>query len=270
MESISKAGAGPASLDLSRMREITQLRSVLDGFAARYAALRAVQGADVRSIWHAFERMTEAAQQEDYERFIVADRELHMAICEVANVPGLTDVWETCRRYWDSFRVETIRTCYPDLEMLLEAHRPIVQCVCEGNSHAAEDAARSHLDPVWYRLAEVRQSSGPRGDPLARTCAYLAFHLQEPITLSFLARKVAGTSAGHLARLFREQFRMSYTDYLRGLRMKKAAQLLEGTDLPVSHIGRAVGYRDASRFARHFRTIFGKSPRAFRQAYIRR
>ncbi len=220
----------------------------------------------MRSVWRAFERMTEAAKRDDYEEFIAADRELHMAICEVANVPGLTEVWETCRRYWDSFRVATIRTCYPDLEMLLEAHRPIVQCVCEGNSHAAEDAARSHLDPVWYRLAEVRQSTGPRGDPLARACAYLAFHLQEAITLESLAQKVAGISAGHLARLFRETYQVSYTDYLRSLRMKKAAQLLKDTDLPINHVGRAVGYRDASRFARHFRTIYGKSPRAYRQA----
>lgn len=255
--------AGAAS-DYFAMRDVTQLRATLDGFAARYAAIRITRGADSRPLWHAFEQMERAARQGEYEQFIVADRELHRVICLLAGVKGLLEVWETCREHWDGFRIETIRSCFPDLEVLLEAHRPIVESISNGRSHVAEDAARSHLDPVWYRLAETQQTSVLTSDPLERACAYLAFHLQESITLEALAKKVASTSAGHLARLFREKTQSSFTVYLRRLRMTRAAQLLVETTLPVSHIGRMVGYKDASRFSRHFREHYAVSPRNFR------
>ncbi len=248
------------------MRKTTQLRALLDGFAARYAAIRISEGADPTPMLEHFARMEQAANDGDYDRFIAADRDLHLVIAQLANVHGLPEVWETCRRYWDSFRVGTIRSCYPDLDMLLEAHRPIVRFICSGSCNAAEDAAKAHLDAVWHRLAELRSVSPPAANRLARVCAYLAFHLHESTTLEYLAHNVAHMSAGHLARLFREQCGRSYTDYVRELRMKKAGQLLKTTDQSVSRIARSVAYKDPSRFARHFRRFYGESPTAFRLA----
>ncbi len=252
--------------DPASMREITQLRAVLDGFAARCAARRVLDGADPAPLLASFEQMERAVNDGDYDRFIAVDRDLHLVIAQLADVHGLIEVWETCREYWDSFRIETIRTCYPDLDMLLEAHRPIVDFICNGRLNAAEDAAKAHLDPIWHRLAELRSDLPRSANPLGRACAYLAFHLHESITLELLARKVTNTSVGHLARLFREQCGRSFTDYLRELRMKKAGQLLRNTDHAVARIARIVGYKDASRFARHFQRFYGQSPSAYRRS----
>lgn len=46
---------------------------------------------------------------------------------------------------------------------------------------------------------------------------YVALHLGEPIRLGFVARHVANTSPGHLARLFHQKHGVNFTEYLRGL-----------------------------------------------------
>jgi len=71
----------------------------------------------------------------------------------------------------EHFCVETLANCLPDLTVLVEAHRPIVDAICAGNVAAAEDAARSHLDAVWYRLADAGNNPLLLDDRLARCCA---------------------------------------------------------------------------------------------------
>ena len=163
--------------------------------------------------------------------------------------------------------METLATCWPDLNVLFEAHRSIVDAICAGDIVAAQDAARSHLDAVWYRLADIGDDSPSHDDPLARCCTYLEFHLQQPVTLGFLAEHVARVSRGHLARLFRGRRGMSFTRYLRELRLHKADALLTTTAEPIGRIAKLVGYADASRFADHFRRRYGLSPRAHRHRY---
>ncbi len=126
------------------------------------------------------------------------------------------------------------------------------------------DSTKKYLDAVWYRLADSTDDASLPDDPLARACTYLDFHLHEPVRLRFLAQYVAKTNPGHLARLFRQRHRSSFTGYLRELRMQKGADLLRRTHLPIQRIAARVGYGDPSRFATHFRRRFGLAPREFR------
>ena len=252
---------------LTPMRAITEMRAVVDAFAARYAALRVAAGADKRPLLDAFKHLGEASRAGEHGRVTEADRALHLAVVQLANVEGLSEVWATAANVQERFRVESIQRCWPDLTVLFEGHRTLVDAICAGDALAAEDAARAHLDAVWYRLAEMRGDDSLSDDPLARACAYLEFHLQEHVRLDFLARYVAKTSVGHLARLFRERFDCGFTEYLRELRMHKAVKLLTGSTQPIGHIADLVGYADASRFAQHFRRRFGLSPRAYRQRF---
>ena len=248
--------------NLTPMRTVTELRAVIDGFAARHAATRVAGGADSGPLLGAFAEMQEAARVGDYDRVAKADRRLHVTIVQLADVQGLAKVWETVAARLDAFRRETIQLCWPDLNVLFEGHRAMVDAICAGDENAAEDAAKTHLDAVWYRLAEQADDGSLPDDPLARTRTYLAFHLQEPIRLEFLARYVAKTSTGHLSRLFRQEHGVSFTRYLRELRMHKAVELLLRSRQPIGRIAASVGYEDGSRFAQHFRKRFGLSPRA--------
>lgn len=54
-------------------------------------------------------------------------------------------------------------------------------------------------------------------------------------------------------------------EYLTRLRMHRAAQLLDTTDLPVGAVAREVGFQDALHFSRVFRRVNERSPRAYRR-----
>jgi|GEM_PF-525666 len=261
---VVKAGRQPD------MRAATELRSVVDAFAARHAAARVAAGADKRPLLAAFTRLQAAARAGDHRRMAAADRGLHLCIVQAAGIEGLEQVWSAAAATMERFRVETLATCWPDLMVLFEAHRAIVDAICAGDAVAAEDAAKAHLDAVWYRLADAGGDPLLPDDPLARACAYLEFHLQQPVTLEFLAEHVARTSPGHLARLFRQSRGTSFVHWLRELRMQKAVRLLTSTSEPVARVARLVGYADPSRFAEHFRGRYGVTPRAYRLRYAPR
>jgi AraC-like DNA-binding protein len=249
------------------MRTSTELRAVVDAFAARHAARRVAAAADKRPLLAAFKRMQRAAAADDYAAMAEADRALHLAIVDLAGVEGLAATWRVAAEPMEKFRVSSLEQCWPDLDVLFEAHRPIVDAILAGDAVAAEDAARVHLDAVWYRIADTSADASLPDDPLARACAYLDLHMQQPLQLAFVAEHVARTSAGHLARLFRQRYGMSFTRYVRELRMHKAVGLLTGTSQPIGRIARIVGYADASRFALHFRRRYGLTPRAYRTKF---
>ena len=251
------------------MRLPTDLRAVLDAFAAQQAAERVASGADRQPLLAAFQRLQQAANRGDYRAVAAADRQLHEAIVSLADVPGLAESWRAAADAIARFHLDTLTRCWPDLTILFEAHRGIVDAILAGDPLAAEDAARRHLDAVWYRLAELGERGSLPDDPLERACTYVELHLTEPVTLGFLAEHVAGTSPGHLARLFRERRQMSFTDFAQNLRLHRAVGLLTTVDEPIGRVARLVGYADSSRFAAHFRRRYGLTPREYRRRYAK-
>lgn len=87
-------------------------------------------------------------------------------------------------------------------------------------------------------------------------------------TLSELAR-IAGLARAYLVRLFRQQAGASPIELLNRLRCERAAGLLLSTDLTVAEVATQLGWFDPGYFTRRFRTQFGQSPSAYRQAMRR-
>jgi AraC-like DNA-binding protein len=111
------------------------------------------------------------------------------------------------------------------------------------------------------------------GDPLSmdkrawlavqRSLAYLAGHLGDPIDAQDVAESV-GYSPGYLNRLFGRFFGTSVTRCLRDLRLTRARDLLQNSNLPVAEIAERVGYSDPSNFRRAFVAMTGVPLKAFR------
>jgi AraC-like DNA-binding protein len=83
-------------------------------------------------------------------------------------------------------------------------------------------------------------------------------------TLSKMAKQV-GLSIGYLPRLFKKNTGISFGEYLRNLRLKKAEKLLEDTTLIIKEIAAAVGYKYVSDFDHHFKSAYGISPGEYRR-----
>lgn len=75
-------------------------------------------------------------------------------------------------------------------------------------------------------------------------------------------------TAGMSRSTFSDRFQAAYSHgpmaLLRLLRMRRAAQLLEQSSLPISRIAELVGFRSRSAFSRAFQSSVGVCPRRFR------
>jgi AraC family transcriptional regulator of arabinose operon len=86
-----------------------------------------------------------------------------------------------------------------------------------------------------------------------------------PVNAEKLATEVE-LSVSRLQHLFKHQTGRTLKQYRKGLVLRKAAQLLSGTFLPIKRIASECGYRSPVNFTQDFRHRFGKSPRQCRIA----
>ena len=100
---------------------------------------------------------------------------------------------------------------------------------------------------------------------MQRVIAQMRSCLDQEMKLSGLAAS-AGLSPSQFVRSFREATGLPPHRCLRGLRIDKARELLEHTELPVIDIALTCGFGQPGYFATTFREATGFSPRDWRQA----
>ena len=103
------------------------------------------------------------------------------------------------------------------------------------------------------------------GRRLRRVLEYMHAHLDEALSLAQLAG-AGGLSQSRFVRAFREAMGQPPHRYLVALRIDRARDLLEHTDLSVIEIALRCGFEQPTHFATMFRKITGFSPRAWRSA----
>jgi AraC-like DNA-binding protein len=84
-------------------------------------------------------------------------------------------------------------------------------------------------------------------------------NLAEPPPLEELGRRI-GCSHFYLSRIFSSHTGQTITQFLRRLRMEKAAELLRGGEYNVTEAALEVGYSSLSHFTIAFRETFGCCP----------
>lgn len=76
--------------------------------------------------------------------------------------------------------------------------------------------------------------------------------------------KDIGLSRGHLYRKLQSITGQSPADFIRAIRLKRAAQLLRDTQLNVAEIAYMVGFNALKYFNKHFKDMFGITPSQYR------
>jgi signal transduction histidine kinase/AraC-like DNA-binding protein/ActR/RegA family two-component response regulator len=97
---------------------------------------------------------------------------------------------------------------------------------------------------------------------LQKVCAIVEEHYaDEDFALPQLCQKV-GMSRSQLFRKMKALIDESPSDFIRNYRLNEAKRLLETTDLNISEVAWAVGYKDVSHFSKSFQEAFGMPPSA--------
>ena len=84
-------------------------------------------------------------------------------------------------------------------------------------------------------------------------------NLASPLSLEELGKKI-GCSHFYLSRIFSAQTGKTITQYLRQLRMERAAELLKSREYNVTEVSLEVGYASLSHFSAAFHETFGCCP----------
>ena len=124
--------------------------------------------------------------------------------------------------------------------------------------HATSTRDGGHLDEL-----------GTLDDELARVLAYLQEHFTQPINRATVARAL-GMRPEAVSLAFSQGTGTTFSNFLQHLRVGHAVELLQGTTLNATDIGRFSGFDSYRTFARAFTATFGLSPTAYRAEHSAR
>lgn len=93
---------------------------------------------------------------------------------------------------------------------------------------------------------------------------YIAAHIEEKLSLPEVA-SVFGISPNYLSNLFKKNGDVGFLEYITQLKIDKAKQLMQNSNLKVYEIAEHLGFESAFYFSKVFKKVEGCSPREYLQ-----
>ncbi len=110
----------------------------------------------------------------------------------------------------------------------------------------------------------LRECSKDSGDTFHQILQFVnANYTHYDLSLEQIA-EAAKVSKPQMSKMFRAMTGVGYIEYVTNLRMEKAKELLENTDLSVKDIFNQVGYIDSVNASKKFKSFYGITPSAYR------
>lgn len=135
------------------------------------------------------------------------------------------------------------------------------------NLSYASSVFHHYLGSLRYLKQYRDTSSDPHlqgdTDPVNTVIYYMKENLDKKITLSELAN-YTGYSPSHFSALFVERTGYAPLNYFNQIKIQKACQLLDFTDMKINQVCYKIGIEDAYYFSRLFSQVMGVSPREYR------
>lgn len=178
--------------------------------------------------------------------------------------------------------IDALSELYPDVEVsedLIVADRRRLTC-CGGEAAAdlalqlvrercgdtlANSAARYIFHPAvrGYGLSQLPALTEPLGrsvpERVRSAIRVMEAHLEEPLPIPEIGRRV-GLSQRQLNRLFTRHLGKSTMLYYRDIRLDRARGLVTQTEMPLTQVAIASGFRSLMAFSRAYRQRFGLPP----------
>lgn len=139
----------------------------------------------------------------------------------------------------------------------------------EKASAGCEAALQSYFMALVAFLSREYVLAPDNGDTncmirLANAVAYMESHFAEPISLTRLAESLS-VSNRHFLRIFRQHYGTTPIEYILGLRLENAMELLKNGSLGIAQVADRCGFADSNYFSRQFRKRYGLSPSEYRR-----
>ena len=172
------------------------------------------------------------------------------------------------------FRQYIIMDCYLCVRTFLEELGTDMQSLSPEVSHMDEALKESHsIEPLKERLIRLfeeamalrdGQTASKYSQVLEEARQFIRGNFaKEDISLNVVAAKV-NISPSYFSSIFSQEMGITFVEYLTGVRMERAKELLMCSGLKTSEIGYEVGYKDAHYFGYLFKKTVGCTPKEYR------
>ncbi len=147
------------------------------------------------------------------------------------------------------------------LALVKEDHSPAIALACAKQLVvvAQRQGGQSQFSPLLMSGAAYET-------PLSSIQAHVTAHLNEAFPVRRLAT-IAGLSVRSLSRLFMKEMGCTPHDYVEAIRIDRARNLLEATDLAVKAIAFDCGFNSPAQMRAVFRKKLGLSPVQYRASF---
>lgn len=113
-------------------------------------------------------------------------------------------------------------------------------------------------------LAAEKSKKLMKQDPIDRAIDYMEDHFSNRHLMLEDVAKHIDRNPSYLSHLFITKTGNGFTEILKGIRMKEAKRLLNGTTKPIKEISTLVGYQHSNYFSRIFKESTGMPPKEYR------
>lgn len=136
---------------------------------------------------------------------------------------------------------------------------------------------REALSHIWIQLLkllspnlqETTQLANGLTDKIKLMMIYIHEHFSEKISIGQLAAS-AFLSERECYRIFQTCLHMTPVEYMKSFRLQMACQMLADGQKPITEIGYACGFGNASYFGKNFRRFTGYTPMEYRRKWQNR
>lgn len=185
--------------------------------------------------------------------------------------------WMTDQALYDALLRDTEKLRLPAAQLEQMFYMAIEEWskVFDADAFRIEPSRRPHTWRCWTRwLGDVRQRVQAMAGRQAYSLEVIACvtkavdlvrqDLTVEIQLPDIARKV-GMSRSYFSRCFHDIIGVTFQDYIRDSRIRRAKTLLQSTNKSVGWIASESGYPNERYFSRVFREVTGMLPRDYRK-----
>jgi two-component system, response regulator YesN len=138
---------------------------------------------------------------------------------------------------------------------------------------AVEDALKIDRDKdrndiisrvVDNKLIDARVTNESVREPIQKALQYIDNHLNEELTQRDVAAHVY-LNPSYFSVLFKEEIRLTFSEYITRRRIQHAKNLLISTKLSITDIAEESGYKTAKYFIKIFKELEGITPSGYRK-----
>lgn len=238
---------------------------VMTGTGSFYEEMPERPGADgvaalARSVTKAIEQAMDVMDEDLIGKAIMD------AVKTLSSMNDLTgkDVRNFVRAVYDAWLMFALQynVTYPGGEMIREDFLRRLDLISSADGIYA--FLRNEIRKAFLNLKETLGEAS--GRPITHAKQYIKEHFADPVVIDDIAA-IAGFNPSYFSTLFKKVTGVTFSEYLRGVRMDEAKRLLKETNSSVAVICGDVGYNDIKHFSASFRKVTGVKPSEYRKLY---